>query len=76
MNPVTASMLAIFMAALEEKRPHSPAVEGGRGGVPILENGSLDGLIGIGPQSRVEELLSGQTIKHGLNRRERTSLAS
>lgn len=73
MNPVTASMLAIFMAALGENGQHSPTEEQretGKEFVPVLENGSLDGLIGIRPLSGVEELFSRQTIKRTLNGRE------
>ena len=33
---------------------------------PVLEKGSLDGLIGIRPQTRVEELFRRQTVKHTL----------
>ena len=37
--------------------------------LPILKEGSFDGLVRIGPLPGVEELLRGQTVKHTLSRR-------
>ena len=79
MNPVTASMLAIFIAALEEQEVTSAsgrlcsAVTGYlhqiEGASPILKDGSLDSLVGIGSQPRIQELLCGQVVKQALHMR-------
>ena len=66
MNPVTASMFAIFIAALGGEittSSETPKMERER---PVLEEGSADGLVRVRPLAGTHKLLLGQTVKHTL----------
>ena len=47
-----------------------------KGVVPVLEEGSLNGLIRVGPLTGVEELFRGKTVKHALERVQRSQKAA